>query len=87
MNKRLIFSALAAVALGLVAFKNSEMGGRYFEISKNLEIFTNVFKELNAGYVDELDPGKLMRTGVDAMMESLDPYTNYISATQPAAHQ
>ncbi len=52
---------------------------RYFEISKNIEIFTNLYRELNTYYVDDLDPGKLMRTGIEAMVTSLDPYTNYIS--------
>lgn len=52
---------------------------KYFEITKNIEIFANLYKELNTYYVDDLDPGKLMRTGIDAMVESLDPYTNYIS--------
>lgn len=56
--------------------------GKYFEISKNIEIFTNLYKEINTFYVDDLDPGKLMRTGVDAMLESLDPYTNYISESE-----
>ncbi|MCH8903226.1 MAG: S41 family peptidase [Bacteroidetes bacterium] len=51
----------------------------YFEISKNLEIFTSIYKELNAKYVDDIEPGTLMRTGIDAMLESLDPYTNFIS--------
>lgn len=55
---------------------------KLFEISKNIEIFINVFKEVNANYVDELDPSELMRTGIDAMVKSLDPYTNYISETQ-----
>ncbi|MEK7257445.1 MAG: S41 family peptidase, partial [Bacteroidota bacterium] len=55
------------------------VGGNYFEIAKNIEIFTNLYKEVNTYYVDEVDPAKLMRTGVDAMMESLDPFTNYIS--------
>jgi len=54
-------------------------GGRYFEIAKNLEIFSNLYKEVNANYVDELEPGKLMRVGIDAMLKSLDPYTNYIA--------
>jgi len=44
--------------------------GKYFEISKNIEIFTNLYKEINTYYVDDLDPAKLMRTGVDAMLES-----------------
>lgn len=50
----------------------------YFEISKNLDIFATLFRELNIYYVDDADPGKLMKTGIDAMLESLDPYTNYI---------
>ena len=56
--------------------------GNYFEIAKNIEIFTNLYKEVNTYYVDEIDPSTLMKTGIDAMMESLDPYTNYISETQ-----
>ena len=56
--------------------------GKYFEISKNIEIFTNLYKEINTYYVDDIDPAKLMRTGVDAMLESLDPYTNYISESE-----
>ncbi|MCB0676961.1 MAG: PDZ domain-containing protein, partial [Saprospiraceae bacterium] len=58
-------------------FKSDQ--GKYFEISKNLEIFTNLYKEINTYYVDDLDPSKIMRTGIDAMLESLDPFTNYIS--------
>ena len=53
-------------------------GDSYFEISKNLEIFTDLYKELNIYYVDDTQPGKLMKTGVDAMLSSLDPYTQYI---------
>ena len=50
----------------------------YFEIAKNLDIFTTLYKELNTFYVDETDPGKLMKEGIDNMLESLDPYTDYI---------
>jgi carboxyl-terminal processing protease len=49
----------------------------YFEISKNLDIFYSVYKELNVGYVDGTKPGQLMKTGIDAMLSSLDPYTVY----------
>jgi carboxyl-terminal processing protease len=52
-----------------------------FEISKNLDIFNNLYLVLNESYVDETKPGQLMKTGIDAMLESLDPYTNYISET------
>ncbi|MCB0528456.1 MAG: S41 family peptidase [Saprospiraceae bacterium] len=55
--------------------------GRYFDISKNLEIFANAYKEVNHSYVDDLDPSKVMRSALDAMLEGLDPYTNYISET------
>ena len=49
----------------------------YFEVSKNLDIFATLFKELNVYYVDDTEPGKLMKTGIDAMLKSLDPYTNF----------
>lgn len=51
---------------------------RYFDISKNMEIFTSVYSEVNRYYVDDVDPNDLMKKGIDAMLESLDPYTNYI---------
>ncbi len=49
----------------------------YFEISKNLDIFNAVYRELNVAYVDGTKPGQLMKTGIDAMLNSLDPYTVY----------
>jgi carboxyl-terminal processing protease len=79
MKKR-VFYLLVIGSLGFFSFKTLD-NGKYFEIAKNLEIFTNAFKELNHAYVDELDPGSLMRTGLDAMLLSLDPFTNYISET------
>ncbi len=78
---RLIVLVLVAF-IGGAAVNNTVNHGKYFEISKNIEIFTNLYKEINTYYVDELDPAKLMRTGVDAMLESLDPYTNYISESE-----
>lgn len=65
--------------IGISATVNKD---KLFEISKNIEIFINVYKELNSNYVDDLDPAVLMRTGIDAMVNSLDPYTNYISESQ-----
>lgn len=50
-----------------------------FEISKNLDIFASLFRELNGYYVDPIEPGKLVKVGVDAMLGELDPYTNYIT--------
>ena len=76
MNKKIIyiFSALFFVA----ALSFTKPAERYFEIAKNLDIFATLFKEVNALYVDEVNPNKLVRTGIDAMLTSLDPYTNYI---------
>jgi len=79
MHKKILL-LICVAASGLFAFKGFE-DNKYFEIIKNLEIFTNSFKEINHSYVDELDPGKLMRSGMDAMLEGLDPFTNYISET------
>jgi carboxyl-terminal processing protease len=55
-----------------------------FEIAKNLEIFSNIYRELNTFYADEVDPEYLMETGVNAMLNSLDPYTTYIPADEVA---
>jgi carboxyl-terminal processing protease len=54
----------------------------YFEVSKNLDIFATLFRELNIYYVDETNPGDLMKTGIDEMLASLDPYTNYIPESE-----
>ncbi|MCR9290498.1 MAG: S41 family peptidase [Bacteroidetes bacterium] len=76
-----ILGMLVVLLFGISTTFTSDHG-KYFEIAKNIEIFTNLYKEINTHYVDELDPGKLMRIGVDAMLESLDPYTNYISESE-----
>ncbi|MBS1635080.1 MAG: S41 family peptidase [Bacteroidetes bacterium] len=74
MKKLIIISCVAAA--GFLGFSFSQ---DYFEVSKNLDIFNTLYRELNIAYVDETKPGQLMKTGIDAMLESLDPYTNYIS--------
>lgn len=71
----MIIVAIPAAMIGLVAFDQPE---RYFEIAKNLDIFATLFREVNKYYVDEISPNKTMKKGIDAMLESLDPYTNYI---------
>ncbi len=53
-----------------------------FEISKNLDIYTTLYRELNTNYVDDISPGDLMKIGIDAMLESLDPYTVYIPESE-----
>jgi carboxyl-terminal processing protease len=49
-----------------------------FEISKNLDIFATLYKQIHLNYVDDVKSGELMKTAIDAMLESLDPYTVYI---------
>lgn len=68
---------VGVLGLGLFSFKTENE--RYFDIAKNLDIFATLFKEVNTYYVDEVTPAKLVKTGIDAMLKSLDPYTNYIS--------
>jgi carboxyl-terminal processing protease len=76
--RKKLFAALALSTLGLVSFRAASDNERYFEIAKNLDIFATLFKEVNTYYVDEVTPAKLVKTGIDAMLRSLDPYTNYI---------
>lgn len=73
---------LAAFLIGLISMGSLAFVNNYFELSKNIEIFTSLYREVNTYYVDEIDPAKFMRTGIDAMLKSLDPYTDYISESE-----
>ncbi|MFH2144253.1 MAG: S41 family peptidase [Bacteroidota bacterium] len=66
-------------SFGFYAFNDDNIN---FEISKNLDIYYSLFRELNLYYVDEIDAGKIIKTSIDKMLESLDPYTNYIPESQ-----
>lgn len=71
---KIVIIALAAiVTIGFVTFDENN-----FEISKNLDIYHTLFRELNLYYVDETDPGDLVKTSIEQMLKSLDPYTVYI---------
>lgn len=73
LKKRLLIPVLAIIIFtSTSAFKND-----FFEIAKQIEIFTTLFKELNMNYVDETNPGDLMDTAIKSMLKDLDPYTNY----------
>jgi carboxyl-terminal processing protease len=67
-----IIAILLFISAGLYSFKDA-----YFEISKNIDIFVSVYKNINTYYVDETEPGDLMKTSIDAMLNKLDPYTVY----------
>ena len=76
VKKWTIAASLPIVVFVLFAYTNP--GERYFEIAKNLDIFATLFKEVNAYYVDEVNPNTFIKSGIDAMLATLDPYTNYI---------
>lgn len=75
-RNKVIQFVLIGLIVGLCSF---EAADSYFELNKNLDIFQSLYKELNTNYVDPLDPDKIVTTGIDAMLESLDPYTNLIT--------
>ena len=70
---------ISFTCLLLASFKVADS---FFEISKNIEIFTSVYEEVNKSYVDEVQPGTLIKKGIDAMLDGLDPYTNFYSENQ-----
>lgn len=73
---------LVVVFLGSIGIAATSLTTEYFEISKNLEIFATLYKELNTYYVDDIDPNEFMQEGIDAMLLSLDPYTNFYSEAE-----
>ncbi len=76
-----IFLFLSLALTAQLAYSQSPQD-QTFEILKNLDIYTDVIKELNAEYVDDIQPGELTKEGIDAMLYSLDPYTNFIPETE-----
>ncbi|TAH21173.1 MAG: S41 family peptidase [Cytophagales bacterium] len=80
MKKKALYLLIAVVTISTVAFNSPD--DHYFEVMKNLEIFGSLFKEVNTYYVDEVSPNELMNEGINSMLNSLDPYTNYIPEDQ-----
>jgi len=75
-----IITLIFCVFFSLAGYTQTKDQG--FEILKNLDIYSTLIKELNTNYVDDINPGELTKTGIDAMLESLDPYTNYIPESE-----
>lgn len=82
MNKKLKKIGLILVIATVPGFFAFKAADNYFEISKNMEIMAAVVKDVNTYYVDDVDPSKLLHTGIDAMLKSLDPYTDYYSESE-----
>ena len=75
LKKRGVFLGVVLLVFILTsAYKND-----YFEIAKQLDIFTTLFKEVNMNYVDKTNPADLMQKGVNQMLKELDPYTTYMN--------
>src|SRR5664279_5462162 len=70
--------AILGICVFVISIYSFKQDDKDFQIAKNLDIYYTLFRELNLFYVDDIDPTKLVKTSVDKMLESLDPYTNFI---------
>lgn len=77
MHKSIKWAAILAAVVFLSGFIKSD-SDRYLQISKSIEVYGKVYKELTLNYVDEVDPQSLMISGIEGMLSSLDPYTVYL---------
>ena len=78
-SKRLTLLASSALVAGGIGFFSFKTDDRFFEIARNLDIYATLFKELNLYYVDEVNPNRMVKTSIDAMLKALDPYTNFFA--------
>jgi carboxyl-terminal processing protease len=76
--KKYLISLVIVIAASVTFFSFTN-DNKNFELAKNLDIYYTLFRELNAFYVDDVNPNSLVKTSIDKMLESLDPYTNFIS--------
>ena len=76
-KKYAFFGGIVVVALGTWSFKDD-----LFQISKNLDVFASVYKEVNINYVDDINSAKMVKNGVDAMLDGLDPYTEFVPESE-----
>ena len=76
----IVVSILLVIGISTGFLVNQET--RDFRIAKNLDIFFSLFRELNTFYVDEIDPDKVIKAGIDNMLKTLDPYTVYFPESE-----
>ncbi len=81
IGRRKKFLIVSAIAGGSI-LSYSFVEDYYFEVGKNLDIYTTLFRDVNIYYVDSIQPGELMKKGIDAMLSTLDPYTVYIPESE-----
>ncbi|MFT6370513.1 MAG: carboxyl-terminal processing protease [Maribacter sp.] len=83
IRKRVLVPIIALTFLAV----GSSFKSDFFEIAKQIEIFTTLFKELNMNYVDETNPAELMDTAIKNMLEDLDPYTKFLNEQDVEAYR
>lgn len=76
-NKFIVSAGLVTLATGIWSFSDD-----LFQISKNLEVFASLYKEVNINYVDDINSAKFLKTGADAMLDGLDPYTEFVPESE-----
>ena len=76
-KKQAFFAGMILLALSTWSFKDD-----LFQIAKNLDVFTAVYKEVNINYVDDINSAKMIKNGVDAMLDGLDPYTEFVPESE-----
>ena len=76
-KRPLWIAAVLVLATATFSFKDD-----LFQLSKNLDVFASVYKEVNINYVDDINSSKMIKTGVDAMLDGLDPYTEFVPESE-----
>ncbi|HEX3384243.1 MAG TPA: PDZ domain-containing protein, partial [Mucilaginibacter sp.] len=72
-----VLAGVLVLAAGLFSFNDD-----LFQISKNLDVFASAYKEVNINYVDDINSAKMIKTGLDAMLDGLDPYTEFVPESE-----
>jgi len=76
-KKLLLGAGISVLAIGVWSFSDD-----LFQVSKNLDVFASLYKEVNLNYVDDINSSKMIKTGVDAMLDGLDPYTEFVPESE-----
>jgi len=78
--KKIVLNLIITIIIGSVGLTAQDQNN--FEISKNVEIYVDIFRQLNLNYADDIKPGELNKTAIDALLSELDPYTVYVPESQ-----
>lgn len=84
LKKGPIFGIILAASFAATSAGFFAPDDEFFALRKNFQIFSAIYEELVGGYVDPIDPEQLLRSGIDAMLEDLDPYTSFIDESDNA---